>query len=191
LTKTASPAIAGPGTNITYTLLVTNEGPSTVTGLVVTDPIPAALAFVSAVSSLGNCLFSNSQVVCDIGVLTNDTSATILVVASGLVLGGAVNTATMSCVEGNLAPYYNEVSASTYFISAAQRTLSIALLSNPPQVLVTWPQSSVNFLLQLSTNLALTNAWQVPALSPFLTNGLNTFTNNVAGAGAFFRLKSP
>jgi hypothetical protein len=81
--------------------------------------------------------------------------------------------------------------AYTYFISAAQRTLSIAPLANPPELLVTWPQSSVNFLLQRSTNLALAGGWQAASPPPFLTNGLNTFTDSPAGPAAFFRLQSP
>ncbi|MGA2174063.1 MAG: IPT/TIG domain-containing protein [Verrucomicrobiota bacterium] len=191
LTKTASPVISGPGTNVTYTLLVTNEGPSTVTGLLVTDTVPSTLSFVSAASSVGSCLYSNSQVVCDIGIFSNNASAAIQVVAAASAPGSAINTASMGFVEGNLAGYNNLAYAYTYFISAAQRTLSIALLTNPPELLITWPQSSVSFLLQRSTNLALTNGWQFPSEEPFVTNGLNSFTDSPAGSGAFYRLKSP
>jgi large repetitive protein len=191
LTKTASPVIAGPGTNVTFTLLVTNEGPSIVTGLAVTDSIPALLSFVSAGSTVGNCAYSNDQVVCNIGILTNNTSATIQVVALPVQSGAITNLATMGFAEGNLAASNNAAFAATYSVSDAQRTLNIAPQTNPPQIVVTWPQSSVDFLLQRSTNLALSNGWLLPSELPFLSNGLNTFTDSPPASGAFFRLKSP
>ena len=82
LTKTASPAISGPGTNVTYELVVTNEGPSIITGLSVTDAVPGLMTYVSSASSAGQCVYDNGQVVCDIGILTNNTSATMQVVAA-------------------------------------------------------------------------------------------------------------
>ena len=43
-----------PGTNTTYTITVTNNGPSTVTGATVTDPLPAGTTFVSATNGATN-----------------------------------------------------------------------------------------------------------------------------------------
>ena len=40
LTKTASSQLLAPGADVTYTLAVTNEGPSIITGLSITDPLP-------------------------------------------------------------------------------------------------------------------------------------------------------
>jgi uncharacterized repeat protein (TIGR01451 family) len=46
--KTAAPDPATPGTDETYTLTVTNQGPNTAANVVVSDPLPAGLTFVSA-----------------------------------------------------------------------------------------------------------------------------------------------
>ena len=41
------PAVAGPDTNVTYTITLSNSGPSTATNLTLTDPLPGNLEFVS------------------------------------------------------------------------------------------------------------------------------------------------
>ena len=45
-TDSADPVLAG--TDLTYTLSVTNAGPSDATNVVVSDPVPAGTSFVSA-----------------------------------------------------------------------------------------------------------------------------------------------
>src|SRR4029079_10193490 len=46
ITQTGAAAV-GPGTNVVYTLTVTNAGPSDAAGVVVADVTPAGLTFVS------------------------------------------------------------------------------------------------------------------------------------------------
>src|SRR5262249_13396424 len=46
--KTDGKAGEVPGTSVTYTITVTNGGPSSVTGATVSDPLPAGTTFVSA-----------------------------------------------------------------------------------------------------------------------------------------------
>ena len=48
LTKTASNATTPVGQNVTFTLVLSNSGPSAATGVQVTDRLPAGLTFVSA-----------------------------------------------------------------------------------------------------------------------------------------------
>ena len=48
ITKSDSQTTEVPGTNVTYTITVTNNGPSSVTGATVSDVLPAGTTFVSA-----------------------------------------------------------------------------------------------------------------------------------------------
>src|SRR5207244_11734898 len=65
IVKTA-PATASAGTDITYTLTVTNNGPSASSGGTVTDVLPTQVSFVSASAGCAN---TASTVTCNFGTL--------------------------------------------------------------------------------------------------------------------------
>ncbi|MDX2034877.1 MAG: DUF11 domain-containing protein [Blastocatellia bacterium] len=83
ITKTASPSPVRASENVTYTLVVTNVGPSMADAVTVTDPLPDGLTFVSAASTKGTC--SGTQTVtCEIGKMdatAPNNTATITIVA--------------------------------------------------------------------------------------------------------------
>jgi uncharacterized repeat protein (TIGR01451 family) len=101
ITKTGAPGAPGtpadvfPG-NITWTLVVTNNGPSTATGVVVGDPIPAGTTYVSGSvgTTQGTC--SGGPIVnCNLGTMANGASVTIVFVTTPTVTGQITNTATV------------------------------------------------------------------------------------------------
>ncbi len=66
ITKTASPSVVSYGDTVTYTLTARNNGPGVARNVVVSDPIPAGLTFVSADAPCG---FAAGTVSCDLGAL--------------------------------------------------------------------------------------------------------------------------
>lgn len=77
VTKSDSPDPVSAGGALTYTLSVHNAGPSTATGVMVTDRLPKGVTFVSAhATGGGSCSESNGTVTCNLGTLgTNGGSA--------------------------------------------------------------------------------------------------------------------
>ena len=100
LTMTSSPANPGAGQNVTYTLVVTNNGPQQATGVVVTDDLPNGMVFVSAGTTQGTCT-GTDPVQCNVGTLGVGQSATITIVAHlpAGASGSFVNTANADAAE--------------------------------------------------------------------------------------------
>jgi uncharacterized repeat protein (TIGR01451 family) len=90
ISKTADPPQALIGSEATYTIVVTNNGPGTAMNVVVTDELPAGTTLVSAP---GNCT-GTTTITCTIGTLTAGNSSTIdLVVTLPSTPGTVSNTA--------------------------------------------------------------------------------------------------
>jgi uncharacterized repeat protein (TIGR01451 family) len=69
ITKSGAPNPATAGQNITYTVIVTNAGPSNSPNTVMVDTLPVQTTFVSATPTLGTCSHLNGVVTCQLGTL--------------------------------------------------------------------------------------------------------------------------
>jgi len=82
---------------VTYTIIVHNNGPSTATGVITTDTLPARLMFVSATASQG--LFDPQSGLWSIGTLANGASATLQITDLVAAIGPITNTASVEALE--------------------------------------------------------------------------------------------
>ncbi|HEX7150879.1 MAG TPA: IPTL-CTERM sorting domain-containing protein [Thermoanaerobaculia bacterium] len=99
ITKSTASTTATTGSNVTYTITVSNNGPTAATNVVVSDDLPAGLTFVSATPSQGTCNASD-PISCNLGTLANGASATVTVVANVSATGGTIaNTASVDGAE--------------------------------------------------------------------------------------------
>jgi len=98
--------VAAAGTPLTYTITVGNFSPFPAHDVVLTDTLPATVAFVSA-QPQGSCSLATSKVTCSLGTLSQGTGVTVTIVVTtpntlGAILTN-VATVTSSAFETNLA----------------------------------------------------------------------------------------
>jgi uncharacterized repeat protein (TIGR01451 family) len=100
LTMTDAPDPVAVRGQLTYTLTVRNDGPSTATRTTLVDTLPA-VTFVSATPAQGTCVRSakaktDGVLTCQLGSIASGQSTTVTVVVSPAKAGSLTNTATVS-----------------------------------------------------------------------------------------------
>ncbi|MEA2481073.1 MAG: hypothetical protein QOJ07_2995 [Thermoleophilaceae bacterium] len=91
--KAAAPDPATAGSPLTYTLVVSNNGPDAINGVHLSDPLPGGVALVSVSTNKGTC---TGEVACSLGTLAVGDVAKVTVVVTPSAAGTLRNTATVS-----------------------------------------------------------------------------------------------
>ena len=118
ITKTA-PATVPAGGALTWTLKVENQGPDDATGVTITDPLPAGVAFRSADTP---CTETGGTVRCAIGALAGGAAATVTITADAPVAladRSLANTATVTGDQGDGDPSDDTATTTTLVGPAA------------------------------------------------------------------------
>jgi len=159
VTKTASPSPVGVGGNLTYTLTVTNNGPSMATGVTLTDAVPAGVTFVSATPSQGTCTVTVS---CNLGTLANAAKATVTIIVKPTLADFITNTASVTATETD--PNLANNTASVTIIPTASADLALTETAAPNPVLLGGSN--------ISYTITITNNGPSPATNVVLTDTL-------------------
>jgi uncharacterized repeat protein (TIGR01451 family) len=78
MTDAPDPAVVG--SNVTYTIRVTNEGAQPMTGVTLTDTLPDGMDFVSSVPDSRTCPVASNTVTCHLGTLPPASTVTVTIV---------------------------------------------------------------------------------------------------------------
>jgi len=96
------------GTNLKYTLNVTNKGPDVATNAVVSDTTPAGTTFVSATTSAGTCttpaIGSTGKLICNVGNLVSGAKVIVTMTVKDTALPGSILTDTGRASSGTPDP---------------------------------------------------------------------------------------
>jgi len=167
------------GSNLTYTIVVTNRGPSQASGVIATFHLPSSI-FVSANASQGSCSQSGGTVICDLGMLLSGFKATVAIMATPNVAASISGLATVAANESD--PDLSNNSA-----SAATTVLNRPVITGQPQSLTVTNGNTALFSVAASGTGTLLYQWQFNGAN--LTNRTNatlTLANAQLGnAGAY------
>jgi uncharacterized repeat protein (TIGR01451 family) len=104
MSKTDDPDPVPVGAELTYRLGVINNGPDPASGVVVTDTLPDEVDLVSFSPSQGSCSEAGKDVVCNLGELAKNSSATVELVVDAITAAVITNTAQVTAVESDPSP---------------------------------------------------------------------------------------
>ncbi|MFQ6313685.1 CARDB domain-containing protein, partial [Lysobacter capsici] len=145
VTKTASSATPIIGSNVTFTVTVSNNGPSAAAGVNVNDQLPAGYTFVSATPSVGT--YNAGTGVWAVGALASGANATLQIVATVLPTGPYANTATATSTTGDPTPGNNTATNTPVPVASADLAVTKTASSATPTV-----GTNITFTVTVSNN---------------------------------------
>jgi uncharacterized repeat protein (TIGR01451 family) len=163
---TITPAVAG--SNVTYTMRVTNDSTAMAENVIVTDVLPSQLTFVSCVSSLGACGGAGNNRTIALGSLGGGTTANITLTATVNCVATPttiVNTASLTSTTPDRIGGNNIASAS---ITATPACSSAALPISINQSVVTFNRATGRY----AQTVTLTNVGAALAAVAYVADGL-------------------
>ncbi len=179
------PAVAGEA--LTYTLTITNHGPFPSTGIVLTDTLPADVAFISA--SPGCQSDGGRTVTCTLSRLGNQsTNAFTIAVTAPVAVGQITNVVTVTTATPD--PDSNNDTATSVTWVSAQADLAIAKSALPDPTLagdlLTYTLVVTNYGPDIAGGVVLSDA--LPAGTNYAGRLLSLPMNEAAGATQFVDL---
>lgn len=122
ITKTANNATVNVGDNVTFTLDVKNNGPSTARNVSVLDSLPSGLELVSTSPSQGTC---NATISCALGTIARNGSVSVTVVAKALSSASGSTVRNTASVSGDQPDPTSNNNSSFVDVNVAGADLSI------------------------------------------------------------------
>jgi uncharacterized repeat protein (TIGR01451 family) len=167
ITNSDSPDPVTVGSDITYTITVTNNGIGTASNVVVTDNLPSSLTFVSCNSTGGGvCNGAGNNRTVNFSSLSVGASATITIVGTVNGTGGASisNTASVSSATSDLNGANDSATATTTVSSA---DLSVTKSDSPDPVNA---GENITYTITVTNNSATIPAESVTVSDPLASN---------------------
>jgi uncharacterized repeat protein (TIGR01451 family) len=189
VTQVASTNVALLNQVVTFTVTVTNQGPSAASGVVLSNRLPAAVSLVSVVPSQGTFTRTGSDIRVNLGNLARAAAATTVVSVLTEATGTITNVASVSAQE--LDPDLVDNTSTLAVTVVENATLLQITFVNAGTLGISWPAAAGNFALQSTTSLSPPRTWQPVAATPVQSGDSFTVNLPVPPRTTFYRLARP
>lgn len=184
LTMSATPQSALIGSPLTYTLALTNLGPSTATNVFITDTLPSILTLVSYNSTAGTILANGQTVTITNVTLAAGAGLSASIRTAPTTSGTVVNTATATSAQLDLDPASNTAQVSTTVLTPVPVNLTIARSGASQFQFSLAGDPNQAYRLEASSNLS---SWTTLATGTSSPAGTLKFTNSPSATYQFYR----
>lgn len=183
---TGSPNPVFIGSNLVYTIVITNIGPVSASNVRLTNTLSPSVSFQSSSTTQGALNTAANPIFGLLGTINNGGSATVTLTVVPTAVGSITNTAfvTSDLTDPNAA---NNTALTTTTVWPLP-FLSITNLMSNGLMQVSWPAPLSGFTLQFTTNITPNVDWTNDAGAK-VVNGANvSVTETNIGTARFFRL---
>lgn len=186
----AQPSPVLVGSNLTYTITVTNRGPTGATGVSVICPMPADTIFVAANAIGGTCERSTGAVSWRLGTLSPNASATATVIVKPTLDGPVSNVVAVSSdVFDPVA--VNNTAIVTNTVIYNPDAVYLRITGAGTNVVLYWSTNAWEYKLQAATNLGTDISWVSVTNLPVRVERRFYVTNSASLPLRVYRLVKP
>ena len=174
------------GSNLLYTITVTNSSTVSALNVVLQDRLPTNTTLISATTTQGSLNTSVNPIIGSLGTINGSSAAIVALTVIPHASGFITNTATVTTdsIDPNSANNTSAIVTTVWPLPF----LSITKLMSNGLLRVTWPAPLSNFTLQFSTNLVPNLTWNNdPAAKVISGSNVSVIETNI-GTAKFFRL---
>ncbi|MFM1768765.1 MAG: hypothetical protein RJA22_1294 [Verrucomicrobiota bacterium] len=180
-----SPDPLPAGSLLTYTITVYNHGPSTATGVVLTNLLPPGMIFFSASASSGSCAQSSNIVACTLNPLASGGTATVTLSGAPTFPGTLTDTVLVRAAQADVNLGNNQAT-----IKTSVQALALRLAHQAGGCVLRWPAPATGYTLEYASALNA-STWLPYGGTPTVVNGENVLTVTMTNGWRFFRLRAP
>jgi uncharacterized repeat protein (TIGR01451 family) len=194
LAQSANPTTLAVSSNTTFTIVLTNRGPSSATNVVLIDSLPPSFSLISAQSTLGSCQVINNTVTCNVGAMAAGTAGTATIVAKVTLYGAFTNSAEVTSSVPDLVSTNNQAKTIVTVSDIPDKPV-LMITRIGTNVILSWSTNAtaLGFVLQARTSLSTNTPWTAVTNVPVAVARDSVVTNTLGAAvNRFYQLvKSP